>query len=490
MSRDPRNPCRLAEGGQIDRDAPLSFRFNGTTYRGYRGDTLASALLANGVRVVARSFKYHRPRGILSAGEEEPCALVEVGEGAARVPNSRATLVPLEEGLVVLSQNGWPALGFDLGRIVDFTHPLWPAGFYNKTFKWPGWHTWEGLVRRAAGLGRPLPGPDPDRYEPRASDTVLDFAGHYGTSVLPARPLKPQDKAKVESAVQLVERWILARLRHHRFETVHEVDDAIAQAFGITQVGQIMVMVHTGSRGCGHQICTDFLDVMQRANRKYGIPLVDRELACAPASSPEAQSYFAAMKCGANFAWANRQMITHWIRESFEQALGQKAERMGLHLVYDIAHNMAKLEQHEIDGKRRWMYVHRKGATRAFGPGHPDISERYRKIGQPVIIPGDMGRASWVLVGQTGSMEQTFGTCCHGAGRRMSRTAAVKHAQGRRSDQELAAQGVIARARSWRGLAEEQPAAYKDVNLVVDVVHRANLASKVARMRPIGVVKG
>jgi sarcosine oxidase subunit alpha len=165
MMRDLRNRFRLAEGGQIDRGAPVNFRFNGTAYQGYRGDTLASALLANGVRVVARSFKFHRPRGILSAGEEEPCALVEVGEGVARVPNSRATLVPLEEGLVALSQNGWPALGFDLGRIVDFTHPLWPAGFYNKTFKWPGWHTWEGLVRRAAGLGRPLPGPDPDRYE-------------------------------------------------------------------------------------------------------------------------------------------------------------------------------------------------------------------------------------------------------------------------------------------------------------------------------------
>jgi sarcosine oxidase subunit alpha len=163
--RDPRNPCRLVEGGQIDRGAPLNFHFNGAPYLGYRGDTLASALLANGVRVVARSFKYHRPRGIFSAGEEEPCALVEVGEGAARVPNSRATLVPLEEGLAAVSQNGWPGLGFDLGRIVDFTHPLWPAGFYNKTFKWPGWHTWEGLVRRAAGLGRPLPGPDPDHYE-------------------------------------------------------------------------------------------------------------------------------------------------------------------------------------------------------------------------------------------------------------------------------------------------------------------------------------
>ncbi|MGK2925327.1 MAG: sarcosine oxidase subunit alpha family protein [Lysobacterales bacterium] len=165
MTPDPRNPWRLADGGRVDRDAPLNFQFNGAAYVGYRGDTLASALLANGVRVVARSFKFHRPRGIFTAGEEEPCALVEVGEGAARVPNSRATLVPLAEGLVATSQNGWPSVGFDLGRIVDFTHPLWPAGFYNKTFKWPRWSTWEGLVRRAAGLGRTPPGPDPDHYE-------------------------------------------------------------------------------------------------------------------------------------------------------------------------------------------------------------------------------------------------------------------------------------------------------------------------------------
>lgn len=165
MTRDPRNPGRLATGGRIDRDTPLNFRFNGKAYVGYRGDTLASALLANGVRVVARSFKYHRPRGIFSAGEEEPCALVEIGEGASRVPNSRATLVPLEEGLVAASQSGWPSVNFDLGRVVDFTHPLWPAGFYNKTFKWPRWSAWEGLIRRAAGLGRTPPGPDPDRYE-------------------------------------------------------------------------------------------------------------------------------------------------------------------------------------------------------------------------------------------------------------------------------------------------------------------------------------
>jgi sarcosine oxidase subunit alpha len=186
MSRTQPNPFRLATGGQIDRDRPLHFTFNGSPYVGYRGDTLASALLANGVRTVARSFKYHRPRGVFSAGEEEPCALVEVGEGPARVPNCRAPAVALEEGLVACSQNGWPSVGFDLGRIVDFTHPLWPAGFYNKTFKWPSWKAWEGLVRRAAGLGRPLEAPDPDRYEQVNAHCDLLICGGGATGLIAA----------------------------------------------------------------------------------------------------------------------------------------------------------------------------------------------------------------------------------------------------------------------------------------------------------------
>jgi tRNA-splicing ligase RtcB len=196
------------------------------------------------------------------------------------------------------------------------------------------------------------------------------------------------------------------------------------------------------------------------------------------------------MCAAANFAWCNRQLLMHQARESFETVFGRNWEQMQMSLVYDVAHNIAKFERHTTGGKERKVWVHRKGATRAFPPNHPEVPSMYARIGQPVIIPGDMGRASWVLVGQSGSMEQTFGTACHGAGRQMSRTAAVKHAQGRRIDKELESRGVIARARSWRGLAEEQPAAYKDVDLVVEVVHKANLASKVARMRPIGVVKG
>jgi tRNA-splicing ligase RtcB len=196
------------------------------------------------------------------------------------------------------------------------------------------------------------------------------------------------------------------------------------------------------------------------------------------------------MCAAANFAWCNRQLLMWQARESFQAVFGQRWDQLRMNLIYDVAHNIAKFERHTIDGREKHVWVHRKGATRAFPADHRETPDAYRQIGQPVIIPGDMGRASWVLVGQSGSMEHTFGSCCHGAGRRMSRTAAVKHAKGRRIDRELARQGVIARARSWRGLAEEQPAAYKDVNVVVNVVHKANLASKVARMRPIGVIKG
>ena len=196
------------------------------------------------------------------------------------------------------------------------------------------------------------------------------------------------------------------------------------------------------------------------------------------------------MCAAANYAWCNRQLLMMQARESFAAVFGRSWQELRMNLVYDVAHNIAKFEEHTIGGRRRKVWVHRKGATRAFPPQHDEVPSMYRGIGQPVLIPGDMGRASWVLAGQAGSMEQTFGTACHGAGRMMSRTAAVKHAAGRRIDKELASQGIIARARSRRGLAEEQPDAYKDVDLVVDVVHRANLATKVARMRPIGVVKG
>jgi tRNA-splicing ligase RtcB len=267
-------------------------------------------------------------------------------------------------------------------------------------------------------------------------------------------------------------------------------DTRAAAAFGITHPGQVTVMVHTGSRGLGHQVCTDYLDVMRRANHKYGIPLVDQELSCAPADSEEARRYFSAMKAGANFAWANRQMITLWVRQSFEQVLGQKAERLGMHLVYDIAHNIAKLEDHIVDGKHRKVYVHRKGATRAFGPGHPSVPKQYREVGQPVIIPGDMGSASYLLVGTEKAMQETFGSTCHGAGRRMSRHAAMKQFRADQVRAKLLEQGIYVRAASRSGIAEEAPGVYKDIDDVVEVSHSSGIARKVARFRPMGVVKG
>ncbi|MEQ8786890.1 MAG: RtcB family protein [Pirellulaceae bacterium] len=266
-------------------------------------------------------------------------------------------------------------------------------------------------------------------------------------------------------------------------------DEQAARVMGLEK-DMVCVMIHSGSRGLGYQVCDDALKQLRGAPQRYGIALPDRQLVCAPIESDEGQHYLGAMCAAANFAWCNRQLLMHQARESFEQVFGRNWEQLQMGLVYDVAHNIAKFERHNTGGKERRVWVHRKGATRAFPPGHEEVPSMYRGIGQPVLIPGDMGRASWVLVGQLGSMEQTFGTCCHGAGRQMSRTAAVKHAQGRRIDRELEAKGVVARARSWRGLAEEQPDAYKDVNQVVEVVHKANLARKVARMRPIGVVKG
>jgi tRNA-splicing ligase RtcB len=266
-------------------------------------------------------------------------------------------------------------------------------------------------------------------------------------------------------------------------------DPQAAAAMGLEE-GLVCVMIHSGSRGLGYQVCDDALRALRGAPVKYGISLPDQQLVCAPVHSPEGQKYLGAMCAAANFAWCNRQLLMWQAREAFEQVFGKSWEDLQMTLVYDVAHNIAKFEEHTIQGQHKRVWVHRKGATRAFPPGHPEVPEMYRHIGQPVIIPGDMGRASWVLIGQSGSMEQTFGTACHGAGRILSRTAAVKKAQGRRIDQELAQKGIIARARSWKGLAEEQPEAYKDVDLVVEVVHQANLAKKVARMRPIGVVKG
>jgi tRNA-splicing ligase RtcB (3'-phosphate/5'-hydroxy nucleic acid ligase) len=266
-------------------------------------------------------------------------------------------------------------------------------------------------------------------------------------------------------------------------------DAEVARAFGLEK-DQVCVMIHSGSRGLGYQVCDDALVALRKAPEKYGIALPDRQLSCAPVDSVEGKNYLAAMRAAANFGFCNRQLIMHQAREVFTDVFGESVESLEMSLLYDVAHNIAKLEKHDVDGVQKKVWVHRKGATRAFPAGHSEIPEAYRAVGQPVIIPGDMGRASWILVGLPGSMEKTFGTTCHGAGRAMSRTAALKDAHGRRIDRELLSRGVVARAQSLKGLAEEQSKAYKDVDDVVDLVHRAGLSKKVARMRPIGVIKG
>lgn len=273
-------------------------------------------------------------------------------------------------------------------------------------------------------------------------------------------------------------------------QMVEEIrEPELAQVLGLFP-GQVTVTIHTGSRGLGYQVCDDYLRVMLRAAAKYGIKLPDRQLCCAPLDSPEGRQYLAAMACAANFAFANRQLITAWVRESFEQVLGRSAEALHLSVIYDVCHNIAKYEQHVVEGRRRRLCVHRKGATRAFPPGHPDIPEIYRAIGQPVLIPGDMGRYSYVLVGTAAGFDETFGSTCHGAGRVLSRHAAKKLARGRRIEEELAARGIVLRAAGRGTVAEEISEAYKDVMEVVEVVQQAGIGRIVARLRPLAVVKG
>jgi tRNA-splicing ligase RtcB len=269
-------------------------------------------------------------------------------------------------------------------------------------------------------------------------------------------------------------------------QRVDEVfDKRIADTFGLFK-DQIVVMVHTGSRGLGHQIATDYIREMMRSMLKYGIKLPDRELAATPIDSSEGKRYFAAMACGANFAWANRHMISYYIRESWKKILGQKEE---LTLVYDVAHNVAKIEEHQINGERKKLMVHRKGATRAFPPGHPEVPERYREVGQPVLIPGSMGTASYVLAGTEASKE-AWHTVNHGAGRRMSRKAATRQFPGAEVVKSLEVKGIIVKHWGYRGIAEEAPLAYKDVDSVVEVVDNAGLAKKVVKLVPLAVIKG
>ncbi|MBN1352061.1 RtcB family protein [candidate division KSB1 bacterium] len=271
---------------------------------------------------------------------------------------------------------------------------------------------------------------------------------------------------------------------------VEEIFDAEAARRMGLELNQVTVFVHTGSRGFGYQVCDDYIRKMIRAAQKYGIELPDRQLCCAPINSPEGREYFAAMACAVNYAFANRQVIAHWAEEALEKALRISPKTLKLELIYEIAHNIAKFETHTVDGVKRQLCVHRKGATRAFGPGQSDVPQQYRDIGQPVLIPGDMGRYSYVLVGTQKAMEETFGSTCHGAGRLLSRTKAIQAAKGRAIHREMEDQGVYVKSAGRATLAEEMPEAYKDVSDVVDSVHGAGISKKVAKLHPLGCIKG
>ena len=315
----------------------------------------------------------------------------------------------------------------------------------------------------------------------------LDVTEEKG-KMLTADPSFVSDKARKRGLSQL---GSLGSGNH--FLEVDVVDDVfdedVAKVFGLKE-GTVTVTVHCGSRGCGHQIATDYLQTMERFVKENSIKLPDRQLACAPLNSRPGEEYFAAMSCGANYAWANRQMITHWIRESFENVMSDSAENMGIDVVYDVAHNIAKMERHDVNGKTMDVLVHRKGATRAFCAGRSEVTQIYRSVGQPVIIPGDMSVGTYVLVGKKGSMEQTFGSSCHGAGRQMSRKAAVESMNAKTIKENMSSNNIYLKNGSDEELVEEAPQAYKDVDRVVSVVCDAGLTGKVARLRPIGVVKG
>jgi tRNA-splicing ligase RtcB (3'-phosphate/5'-hydroxy nucleic acid ligase) len=300
-----------------------------------------------------------------------------------------------------------------------------------------------------------------------------------------ALPRKVSDRAKERGTPQL---GTLGSGNHfleiQYVDRVHDVP--AAQAMGIER-DQAVVLIHSGSRGLGHQVCTDYVALMNKVMPKYGIQLPDRQLACAPIASDEGQSYLGAMAAAANFAWANRQGILHFLREAFRRVFDPDVR---LELIYDVCHNIAKEESHSVEGRRRRVLVHRKGATRAFAAGHPELPDVYKDLGQPVFVPGSMGTASWVLTGQPGAMAETFASVCHGAGRLMSRTAVRKGKNVSDERRKLEEQGVLVRSESRDGILEELPEAYKDVDEVIEVVHNTGLAKKVARLRPMGVIKG
>ena len=304
-----------------------------------------------------------------------------------------------------------------------------------------------------------------------------------------ANPDKVSDKAVKRGISQI---GTLGSGNHFiEVQVVKEVFDTLAaSAMGIVGLGQVLILIHTGSRGFGHQVCTDHLRLMEDAVNRYGIKLPDRQLACAPIDSPEGKDYFAAMSCAANYAWCNRQCIAHWVRESFSKVFKKPSQELDIRQIYDVSHNIAKIENHLIDKKKEIVCVHRKGATRAFPPGHDDIPLCYKEIGQPVFIPGDMGSCSFIAVGTQKAMDENFGSTCHGAGRLLSRSAARRKLNGKDVVKELRGRGISIKTEHVSSLAEEASHAYKDVTEVVNIVQQAGISKKIAKAIPMGVIKG
>jgi tRNA-splicing ligase RtcB (3'-phosphate/5'-hydroxy nucleic acid ligase) len=380
-----------------------------------------------GVRLLATALRAEEIRPRLESLMDALYAAVPAGVGArGRVPLTEA----------------------ELGQVAD------------RGAEWALGRGYGGQVERVESGGR-LPGADFDAVSQRAVERGRGQLGSLGSGN--------------------------HFLEVQRVEEIY--DEGAAATLGLA-TGGVTVMIHTGSRGLGHQVCTDALQRCEAARRRFGISLPDRQLACAPIGSDVAEEYLAAMRAAANFAFANRQVLAHWTQDAFLRALSISPAALGMRLVYDLAHNIAKEETHVVEGRARRLLVHRKGATRAFPPGHPELAPEYRAIGQPVLIPGDMGRYSFVLLGTEGAMRATFGSTCHGAGRVMSRTAAVKRARGRRIAEELTAKGIVPRATGRNALEEEMPEAYKDVHDVVKVVEGFGISRRVAKLVPMGVVKG
>jgi tRNA-splicing ligase RtcB len=385
---------------------------------------------------------------------------INCGVRLMRTSLSRAELMPKIEELVVALYRSVPAGVGSEGRIKLGAKELGRVLRAGSEWAVKQGYGWPEDLERTEDCGC-LAGAEPDFVSPRARERGLPQLGTLGSG-------------------------------NHFLEIqyVSEVyDEPAARLFGLEPEG-VMVMIHCGSRGLGYQVCDDFLAAFRRASSKYGISLPDPQLACAPISSAEGGNYLGAMAAAANYAWANRQCIMHWVRAAFEQVFHASAERLGLRLVYDVAHNIAKIETHMVGGQERQVCVHRKGATRAFPAGHPAVPAPYREAGQPVLIPGSMGTASYVCAGCGQAMRETFGSTAHGAGRRLSRHAAIRQLRGRSLVQELGRAGIIVQARELKTLSEEAPEAYKDIDAVVTAVHGAGLSKKVARLLPLGVIKG